>query len=544
MPTDRDAQQLLHEAANAPSLAEARRLVGEAELVKTALVHKATQDREVDLAQAIVRDHLTPVSVFEHHTAATDWLGEIDTTPPEDMDHQILAQASLWYGNVHPEVKSFPSEFAEQARGKAHKLAGAYGPSADAAEELFLGHVAACHAREVKAGVVKLAVEAPTAPDTSPMPSGSAYEGLPENITTSERAPAIQALEQNNGAGGATDVVPINDPGLGAADTQVDRTNNDLGDQSVADLTSQVDRTSTASRHVATKGIPTMQHAQCPTCGGHGRVAVRVAPQPTIVDIVRMGVSGLDQVDQIVDPHDNGPDTNPAPGQAETYPTDVAFPWTMSPANVQQTISENQQQLAEREQRKGASLERTARKEGNAAYRAFVEHNMKRLDPGKNFDPQHRHVTLHQAATQFALKAYAVVKRAGTDDSGWIGDMGAGGYSTGEQDWNESAMSGANNLQTPDPVYGWGGDNPSQPLKPYGADEADDATNNPDEWAPGQPTQMDMGGRGQATNGAPAPGFPNAPMSHGASVDSDPKLQELLALARRRRAFLESKQNA
>lgn len=540
MPTDLDVQRLLRAAAAAPSLAEQRRLIGEAETAKTALRTQAVQDREVDLAQAIVRDHLTPVSVFEHHTAATDWLGEIDTTPPADMQQQILAQASLWYGQVHPEVKQFPSEFTEQARGKARKLAGAYGPSADVAEELFMDHVASVHAREVRSGTVKVAVEAPTAPDTSPMPSGAAYEGLPGKDTTSERAPAIQAMEQNNGSGGATDVVPVNDPGLGAVDTQVDRTNNDLGDQSVADLTSQVDRTSTAVRRTAAKES-SMAHAQCPTCGGHGRVAVRVAPQPTIADIVRMGVSGLDQVDQLIDPHDNGPDTTPAPGQSETYPTDVAFPWTMSPNNVQQSINTAEQQIAERDQRKGASLEHTARKEGNDAYRAFVAHNLQRLDPGQAYDPQRRHASLHQAATQFALKAYQVVKTAGTDDSGWLGDMGAGGYSTGEQDWSESAMSGANNLQTPDPVYGYGGDNPSQPLKPYGADEADDAHNSPDQWAPGQPTQMDLGGRGQSTNGAPAPGFPNAPINgKQSSVDADPKLQQLLALARQRRAFLEN----
>lgn len=542
LPTDRDVQRLLREAAKAPTLAEQQRLIGEAETAKSVIQAEAARAREVDLAGAIVRDHLTPVSVFEHHTAATDWLGEVDTTPPADMNQQILAQASLWYTRLHPEVKQFPSEFTEQARGQAHKLAGAYGPSADAAEELFMNHVASVHAREVRSGTIKVAVEAPTAPDTTPMPSGTAYEGLPENVTTSERAPAIQALENNNGAGGATDVVPVNDPGLGAVDTQVDRANGNLGDQSVADLTSQVNRTSTAARHTAHKESNMPQaHAQCPTCGGHGRVAVRVAPQPTILDIVRTGVSGLPQVDQIIDPHDNGPDTTPAPGQEQTYPTDVAFPWTMNPANVQQSINTTQQQLAERETRKGAALERTARKEGNDAYRAFVAHNLARLDPGQAYDPQYRHATLHQAATQFAMSAYHQVKTAGQDDSGWLGDMGAGGYSTGEQDWNESAMSGPNNLQTPDPVYGYGGDNPSQPLKPYGADEADDAHNSPDQWAPGQPTQYDMGGRGQSTNGAPAPGFPNAPINQKqSSVDNDPMLQRLLAQARQRRAQLES----
>lgn len=245
-------------------------------------------------------------------------------------------------------------------------------------------------------------------------------------------------------------------------------------------------------------------HAQCPTCGGHGRVAVRVAPQPTIEDIVRMGVSGLDQVDQIVDPHDNGPNTNPAPGQSETYPTDVAFPWTMAPSNVQQTINQAESQISDRNSQLQARGNRQAQ------------------------------------ATAAAREVYRRVM-GGYDASGWIGDMGAGGYGPGEQDFNPAAMGGANNLGTPDPVYP-GGDNPSRPLKPYGADEADDETNKPSQWAPGQPTQMDMAGRGESTNGAPAPGFPNAPISHGAArVQDDPKLNELLALARKRRAFLESR---
>lgn len=508
MPTDRDVQRLLTEASHASSLAETRRLVGEAEALRTELIRQAERDREVDFANAVVNDHLTPVRVHEHHTAATDWLDDVDTRASADMDHQMVAQASLWYSNVHPEVKSYRDEFAEQARGVARRMAGAYGESADVAESAFLSHVASLHDREVRSGSVKLAVEA-TDPTADAMPSGSSYEGLPESATTSERAPVMQSMENNTGGSGGSDVVPVNDPGLGSTDTQVDRENGDLGSQSVADLTGQVNRTTASKKTSNSKHVSKetgMQHAQCPTCGGHGRVAVRVAPQPSIEDIIRHGVSGLDQIDQAVDPHDNGPDSNPAPGQSETYPTGVMFPWTMNPNAVDQTIQTNNAQLAQREQLKGASRKDYAAAVAKEAYRRAM---------------------------------------AGYDASGWLGDMGAGGTGPGEQD---IPGGGGSNLGMPDSTYGYGGDNGNQPMLPYGQDETADETNNPSSWQPGQPTQMDMSGGGglatQAPPGGGAPPFPNPPSSGPQKQSSrdkeDPQLQHLLAAVRNRRAYLQN----
>jgi hypothetical protein len=205
------------------------------------------------------------------------------------------------------------------------------------------------------------------------------------------------------------------------------------------------------------------------------------------VAVRREGASNLDQIDQIVDPHDN-PKVTP-------YPTDVAFPWEM-PDDSSEAIAEAEKQLAEREQRKGASRQQRA-----AA-----------------------------AAQRAAEQVYRRVL-AGQDDSGWAGDMGAGGVGPGEQDGGNPGNTYPGNIADPDPVYGFGGDNGDQPLKPYGADEADDYTNNPGiNYQPGQPIQNDLGGRvnqvGQATGRRRS--------------DGDPLIQQHLAFIRHRRALLDA----
>lgn len=465
MPDSRDVSRLMAEAAVAPNGQETRRLVGEAENLRTELATQASRDREVDLSNAIVMDHLTPVRVHEHHTAATDWLGEIDTAPDAgQMQNDILAQASLWYGKTASMIKERPDEFEQQAWGQARKLAGAYGSLAQQAEDLFLGHIGGMHEREVRTGTITLvADDMPTAggqpgPDGT-FPTGAYPTALDGEATSSERAPQIEALEgngANNNSG--SDVVPVNDPGLGQSDPTAEQIN---------------------------KGA-SMQSAPCPACGGHGRVAVRRSATQ------KEGFSGLPQLDQVVDPSDTQVQQTP-------YPAQVAFPWLMNPGNVEQAINETEQQLAEREQRKGASR-KAVEKQAQAA----------------------------------AAAAYRQVLAAGYDDSGWAGDMGAGGYSPGQQDFNPQPSS---NLGQPDPVYGQGGDQGNRPMKPYGADEATDETNQPAQWAPGQPTQMDLGGQVNSTQAPAGPGFPNPPIN-GKQSSVDPEIAKAERFIAQRKALL------
>ena len=582
MPETRNVAQLLAEAAKASTPEQRDELVARAELLKKH-ARDAVQSPDIDLARAIIEDRLTPVRVHEHHTAATNWIAEMPTAmDTQKVAHEMTAQASVWFDRLPEVVKSYPDEFAEQARGAARHLAGAFGEQADLAEDTFLRTASSLHEQAVHAGQVTLA-SAPQVGEqgmpTATMPAGMNTDGwLPGDVTSSNRAPQMGELAQNATSTGATDVTPVNDPGLGQSYNTADVANGDVGTRRVHP-TAKPGLDSLGAQHTAVSeedlqvfpkcakcGQPvtavemrrngnnepehgvcptrnqssnlvtsskegnTMtgaaahdqavqqgaQHtatATCPTCG-IGAVAVRQQQPMGIGEAMRrLAVSGLDQIDQVVDPHDNGPKPTPLPQQ-------VAWPLEEDPqGQVQQNVQQAEQQIAEREQRKGAArkarVEELARTAAQNAYNATRNQGMAQLDPSGTFDPQRKHARLHALAVQAGNRAYALVKkRAGQDDSGWAGDMGAGGVGPGQQDGGNPMPP--SNLGEPDPVYGYGGDQGDRPLKPYGADEADDETNNPGMWAPGQPTQYDLGGRQESTGaGGPgdAPGFPNPPIT-------------------------------
>lgn len=593
MPDSRDVQQLLVAARNADTFEEAQRLVGAAEELRTQVTAASRAEFDIDFATAVVAERLTPVAVHEHHTAATDWIGSVASSQfdsPEPVEREMAAQAVNWYQGLHVAVKADSDEFEQQAIGFSRRLAGSYGEWAGNADEAFLDRARTMRAHELKTG--SLTEAASTLPQVgegaypSDVFSGLSNDPeLPSDQISSMRAPNMQVMEQN-GQGASQDVTPVNDPGLGQADTQVDRTNNDEGGLA-SSLDAGYDRLGAdAARHTAagtndtlandlpgTDGdawpacpycgkavspiaqvvdgqnrsvhqscIPdpntparkesSMQTTDCPTCGGHGKVAVRAVPQPTIEDVVRrVAYSGLPQITQVVDPSDTSVAETP-------LPPEVAWPWTMVPGQVENNIGQAEQQIAEREQRKGASRQKVAERAARAAYNLARNHGMAQLDPAGTFDPHRRHATLHQRAQQAARLAFQRVM-AGQDDSGWAGDMGQAGVTPGQQDGGNPPGV---NLGMPDPVYGEGGDQGNRPLRPYGNDEANDITNQPGTWSPGQPTQMDMGGQVQSTGvpGGGGPGFPNPPINgKQSSVENDPEIAKALAFVRQRRAHLE-----
>lgn len=643
VPTPADVQRLLHAASQATTLDEQQRFVGEANALQQQLVAVHQAGRDVDLANAVISDHLTPVRVHEHHTAATDWIATLDTTGGAGVEHEMVAQASLWYQKVAA-IKPWPEEFHEQARGQAHRLAGAFGEQAPAAEEAFLSHTARLYQGELDAGIVTVA-------DTGS--AGQATQnGLPLEDTSSERAPMIQAMDHqepgihdalgpndaeadNAGAGaktadradtawppetswqqhdqadqrsglgpkptldqhhqlgyqhgaegvtpdgtynpyetregtpevaygrgyskGATDRLmntrrnhrnvryegtlhaaqdltgspfsqelgrmvfgPHDDSGLqdwsdrspilndngrhlyqvtthhvGPDGSKVKDTHemrshrpdahDDVEQAAFEDHSSKwgvhpndvhvapamrMDRNGPVGRgtqiYTGSRKEASMQHtATCPSCGGQGRVAVQV-----------QAASGLPQIQEVVD-NNNQAHSEQAPNW------DVAFPWEMQPGGNQSVIQEAESQIADREKLKGASRK------------------------------------------AYATQVYRQIM-AGQDDSGWLGDMGAGGVGPGEQDGGNAMPY--SNLGQPDPVYGYGGDQGDKQNKPYGAAEANDETNNPGmNWQPGQPSQYDQGARPNVV------GQPTASL-----IDQDPELQRALAYARQRRSYLES----
>lgn len=559
---------LLSQAGRAQTLEEQQALMAQVEGLRTAQLAEHEAASAYHPEQAKILDTLVPGRVHERTSAATDWLLDISTEASlEDGAQEMLAQASLWYGRVPREVKEYGSEYAEQARNKAHRLASQYGEVAEQVERVFLDETARLHALGVRAEEFSLVAEGvsldnggePTsdlafeaviqaeanqyikqqggkwvvtqkgtgkvlshhdseedaeasfrgmmynkhkgslqaeagAVDdiVGPMKTGQDTEGLQEKSdevaqqytsaqtmpqvdanggnavypnepdTSSMRAPALQELAQGDQGFQGHSVVPGDDEHAEA----------DNGDGGTRDRARPAAGFPVgASQH--TKEASVAQFAQCPSCGGHGRVAVRQLDP-------REAYSGLPQIDEIVG-NDDHPGTAPAPGQSEAYPSDVAFPWAMDPARVQNTIQEAEQQIANRPQGRPGAPGAGGGPGGSVATGS--------LAPGQQ---------LAQAPFRYAQAGTDGVVHPrmanGRDNSGWIGDEGAKGLDY--PGYSTPAYDGSTNLGQPDPVYGEGGDNPNQPHTPYGAQEAADFTNNPGQgWQYGQPTQDDQGYR-------------------------------------------------
>lgn len=526
-----DIADKLRKAASATKQSEQIEFMRQAEELKSQQHEAAFSSGDWSAEDAVIRDTLVPGFTHELHTAATDWLVDLDdSVDPRQASQSMIAEASLWYGRVSDDVKSYPEEYTEQARNLARRLAGQYGDFADTAERTFMDEALRLRTTAVRAGIVVDASGPDNGADDIPESNKSreqkAYEAAVEHdlnhekdgntksyetradqkhssyeddaddeegdkdddsnpfktsgarksasfsqagndlfavlaasegnevtgnpgtynddpaATSSNRAPALQELGSDS-----QDVVPVNDPGLGQTDDLTGANATRTGEQDHASKGS-------FPVHGNKKESSMGQHyASCPTCGGHGKLAVRTPELPRIEDIMKVGVSGLPQIDQTVDPHDNGPAPTP-------YPADVAFPWILNPqGQVPAAVGQAEQQIAQR----------------------------------NSLSPEQQSNSQQAAPRQSVQSAYTA---GGRDNSGWIGDMGGRGLDyPGEQIGQYPVPSSADGYV--DPAHGNGGDVPAnKPAKPYGAAEADDYTNNPGmNWQPGQDTHADQGWR-------------------------------------------------
>lgn len=126
-------------AMSKASLAEQRMLAQELESIRAARRTALRAGQEVALADAVIRDTLTPVVPRTPHTAATDWMGEImPDHDSRDLHAKARAEATVWTKRVAAFVKEDREEFTEQATGFARKWASQFGFQATAAREAFL----------------------------------------------------------------------------------------------------------------------------------------------------------------------------------------------------------------------------------------------------------------------------------------------------------------------------------------------------------------------------------------------------------------------
>jgi hypothetical protein len=172
------------------------------------------ESRATDLSATAVRRTLQPVPVHEHHTAATDWLGDIRIEANYRTD--MIAQASQWYRRLPREVAADREEFLEQARGFAYTAASRYGDQALAARRTFLEYVGYL-CRDAASGLPQIdqtvdpnnqesATPYPTEVFDNFAPEQNAYNGGVEgpdhqSQISSEQAPLLQQVQQQDGAG-------------------------------------------------------------------------------------------------------------------------------------------------------------------------------------------------------------------------------------------------------------------------------------------------------------------------------------------------------
>jgi hypothetical protein len=200
--TQREAQLL--EAMKYASLEEQRRLAGDLEQLRAEATAEAQSDRDIELADSIVLDHLTPVLVHGFHSAATDWLGEdteYTTADLHEVGQSMRAEASLWYRTVTDGVKANRSELREQAKGVARRLGSQYGEIADQASSIFLEYIGQLVTAEgTDMGNIPSAAGDNTNPNSTPWDEEATAEGIEAPID-GQAPPAADAPEAPEGSG-------------------------------------------------------------------------------------------------------------------------------------------------------------------------------------------------------------------------------------------------------------------------------------------------------------------------------------------------------
>lgn len=265
---------------------------------------RVADERSLDLAAAVAHDTLAPRVAYDRDTTDTDWMGDLQLTASrQEITQRMVAEASSWYRNRPDYVKADLAEFAEQARGMATRLAGQYAPLHREAAQAFLDYAGYLRTTEAASGLdqIQQTIDPNNSPKTTELPTDVFDNFAPpvhplndqvEGTETSERNPMFQTI--NEGGQGGPEKPDEHDE---AADFS-------------------------------------HSYAEVPpdTMGRQGSVALGY--RYNLDDFRRQGsrldfkeaATSLDEVDQAVGPNNEPNDTNPAPGQSETYPTDVAFP--------------------------------------------------------------------------------------------------------------------------------------------------------------------------------------------------------------------------
>lgn len=202
--TTRD--EIVTALASARTLQEQVELAAELESYDQRRTASLAAERSLDWADTTVRETLRPARVFEHHTAATDWLSEADLSGG-DPHQKVMAEAASWFNRLHTAVKADAEEFVEQARGMARRTASRYGEAADSAERSFLEYVAFLNRQHLAASglpQVQQLVDAFEKPAQTPLPQDVFDNFAPPVHPINE---PVTGTEQNSLAPGAQEAM-------------------------------------------------------------------------------------------------------------------------------------------------------------------------------------------------------------------------------------------------------------------------------------------------------------------------------------------------
>lgn len=212
MTTRSDLTRMIREASGGQVLAQAVAALDEFDRQRTAALGA---ERDTDLGAVIAARRLTPAPLHEHHTAATDWLGEAEDGSG-DYRTAMIAEASLWYRGLDPAVRADSGELAAQADGRSRTVASAYGRYATAARSEFMSVAGYLHA-QAASGLpqIQQTVDPNNAPSATPLPTevfpdfapdqdpyNAGIEGMNhDSQVSSQQAPLIQQVMQQESSG-------------------------------------------------------------------------------------------------------------------------------------------------------------------------------------------------------------------------------------------------------------------------------------------------------------------------------------------------------
>jgi hypothetical protein len=154
---------LLRAMASAKSLKDQAVLAEELQTLRSQHQASLQDERDLQWADMVVEATLSPVWRGSQHTAASDWMDEVTPVDTDSSHQSMMAEASVWFNRTSPEVREDREEFGIQAHGMARRLAGRYGEGASAAAQAFIDYATFLLHREAASGLDQ--IEQTTAPD-------------------------------------------------------------------------------------------------------------------------------------------------------------------------------------------------------------------------------------------------------------------------------------------------------------------------------------------------------------------------------------------